>query len=152
MESLGEPRLDPDLAPPGHHVLHAYTPATEPWEDWAELDEPHRRTEACHSSFGVVLARKSDEYKRKKQEAREFLFSAVAKQVPDLEATWQGDLVRCLSMSPARLVAWLRTSRARFIVRGPCGLGDGGHASHAPTLPTKALWHLWTHCLSERAE
>lgn len=59
--------LDPDLAPPGHHVVHAYTPATEPWEDWADLDES------------------SSEYKKKKQEARDFLYSAVAKQVPDLE-------------------------------------------------------------------
>ena len=32
-------RLDPNLAPPGYHALHAYTPATEPWEDWAHLDE-----------------------------------------------------------------------------------------------------------------
>ena len=31
-------RLDSDLAPPGHHVVHAYTPATEPWEDWAPVD------------------------------------------------------------------------------------------------------------------
>ncbi|OLP93908.1 Prolycopene isomerase, chloroplastic [Symbiodinium microadriaticum] len=59
--------LDPDLAPPGHHVVHAYTPATEPWEDWADLDEG------------------SSEYKKKKQEARDFLYSAVARQVPDLE-------------------------------------------------------------------
>ena len=39
-----ESRLDPDLAPPGHHVVHAYTPATEPWEDWADLDETLRST------------------------------------------------------------------------------------------------------------
>jgi len=33
--------LDSNLAPPGYHVVHAYTPATEPWEDWAHLDECH---------------------------------------------------------------------------------------------------------------
>lgn len=59
--------LDPNLAPPGYHALHAYTPATEPWEDWAHLDE------------------KSEEYKKKKEEAKEFLYAAVSKQVPDLE-------------------------------------------------------------------
>ena len=33
------PRLiDPGLAPEGYHVLHAYTPATEPYEDWIHLD------------------------------------------------------------------------------------------------------------------
>jgi len=59
--------LDSNLAPPGYHVVHAYTPATEPWEDWAHLDE------------------KSEEYKKKKEEAKKFLYAAVGKQVPDLE-------------------------------------------------------------------
>jgi hypothetical protein len=44
--------LDPALAPPGKHVLHAYVPATEPWAPWAHLD------------------RKSDEYAAKKVHAR----------------------------------------------------------------------------------
>jgi phytoene dehydrogenase-like protein len=30
--------LDPGLAPPGKHTLHAYLPATEPYELWAGLD------------------------------------------------------------------------------------------------------------------
>jgi len=59
--------LDPELAPKGYHVLHAYTPATEPWADWAHLDE------------------KSEEYKKKKAEARDFLCAAIKKQIPDLE-------------------------------------------------------------------
>ena len=33
--------IEPDAAPPGRHCLHAYYPATEPYEPWAELD-PHR--------------------------------------------------------------------------------------------------------------
>ena len=31
-------RLDPALAPSGHHVLHGYTPANEPWELWRDLE------------------------------------------------------------------------------------------------------------------
>lgn len=58
--------LDPALAPPGYHCLHAYTPATEPWEDWKDLKEG------------------SDEYLRKKEQAKEFLLKAVEKQVPDI--------------------------------------------------------------------
>lgn len=58
--------LDTDLAPKGYHCLHAYTPATEPWEEWAHLDE------------------NSEEYKKKKEEAKDFLFKAVEKQIPDL--------------------------------------------------------------------
>ena len=30
--------LDPAMAPPGRHVLHAYTPASEPWELWRDLE------------------------------------------------------------------------------------------------------------------
>jgi len=30
--------LDPALAPPGHQVLHGYTPANEPWELWCDLE------------------------------------------------------------------------------------------------------------------
>jgi phytoene dehydrogenase-like protein len=30
--------LDPALAPAGHHVIHGYTPANEPWELWQHLE------------------------------------------------------------------------------------------------------------------
>jgi phytoene dehydrogenase-like protein len=30
--------LDATLAPAGHHVLHGYTPANEPWELWRDLE------------------------------------------------------------------------------------------------------------------
>ena len=29
--------LDPSLAPPGKHVIHAYVPATEPYDNWKGL-------------------------------------------------------------------------------------------------------------------
>lgn len=45
--------LDRSLAPKGKHVLHAYTPGTEPYQLWAGLD------------------RRSDEYKRLKTERSE---------------------------------------------------------------------------------
>lgn len=57
--------IDPSLAPTGRHVLHAYTPATEPYEDWAGMD------------------RRSDEYRRKKSEAADFLWTAVEAYIPD---------------------------------------------------------------------
>ena len=58
--------LDPALAPEGCHVIHAYTPATEPYEDWAGLE------------------RNSAEYKAKKEEAAEVLWAAIEKQIPDV--------------------------------------------------------------------
>lgn len=48
--------LDCSLAPKGKHVLHAYTPGTEPYHLWAGLD------------------RRSDEYKRLKVERSEVSF------------------------------------------------------------------------------
>lgn len=45
--------LSKDLAPPGKHVLHAYTPGTEPFSIWEGLD------------------RRSSEYKKLKAERSE---------------------------------------------------------------------------------
>lgn len=57
--------LDPDMCPPGKHIIHAYVPATEPYEDWVGLD------------------RRSPEYKQKKDDAADFLWSAVERYIPD---------------------------------------------------------------------
>mmetsp|Transcript_62918 Transcript_62918/g.153184 ORF Transcript_62918/g.153184 Transcript_62918/m.153184 type:complete len:614 (+) Transcript_62918:37-1878(+) len=57
--------IDPSLAPEGKHVLHAYVPATEPYEWWEKLD------------------RTSDEYNKKKDEAADFLWSAIEEYVPN---------------------------------------------------------------------
>jgi len=57
--------IDPTLAPEGKHVLHAYVPATEPYEWWKDMD------------------RNSDEYKQKKDEAADFLWSAIEEYVPN---------------------------------------------------------------------
>ena len=55
--------LDPSLAPAGHHVLHGYTPANEPWEIWKDLEPgtaayEQRKQERCgvfhHVFDGVV--------------------------------------------------------------------------------------------------
>ncbi|KAH7287468.1 hypothetical protein KP509_32G057300 [Ceratopteris richardii] len=51
--------LDPNLAPKGKHVLHAYTPGTEPYDLWSGLD------------------RRSKEYSRLKSERSEVLWKAV---------------------------------------------------------------------------
>jgi len=57
--------IDPTLAPEGKHVLHAYVPATEPYEWWEGMD------------------RSSKEYKQKKEEAADFLWSAIEEYVPN---------------------------------------------------------------------
>ena len=52
--------LDGSLAPAGHQVLHAYTPANEPWELWKDLElgsEAYERLkrERC-AVFGTVFS------------------------------------------------------------------------------------------------
>lgn len=51
--------VSPNLAPMGKHVLHAYTPGTEPYDLWAGLD------------------RRSAEYKKLKAERSEVMWRAV---------------------------------------------------------------------------
>jgi phytoene dehydrogenase-like protein len=58
--------LDPSLAPEGGHVVHAYTPATEPYASWEGLE------------------RTSAEYRRKKEEAATVLWEAIERQIPDV--------------------------------------------------------------------
>ncbi len=52
--------IDPGLAPAGKHCLHAYVPATEPYELWAGLD------------------RRSEEYRRLKEERSRVLWDGAA--------------------------------------------------------------------------
>ncbi|CAG9466303.1 unnamed protein product [Pedinophyceae sp. YPF-701] len=57
---------DPSLAPEGKHVLHAYTPATEPYSLWEGLE------------------RGSPEYKRLKEERSRVLWEAAERVIPDI--------------------------------------------------------------------
>ena len=57
---------DKSLAPEGHAVLHIYTPATEDYARWEGLD------------------RKSDQYKKLKEERSAFLWKVLEKIIPDI--------------------------------------------------------------------
>ena len=57
---------DPSLAPSGYGVLHIYTPATEDFARWENID------------------RKSPEYKAMKEERSQFLWSVLEKIIPDI--------------------------------------------------------------------
>jgi hypothetical protein len=75
--------IDPSLAPPGKHTLHAYLPATEPYELWAGLD------------------RRSDEYKRLKQERSKVLWDGA------LAATSPGGRASVLTRALLASCMWL---------------------------------------------
>jgi len=84
--------LDPSLAPEGCHVVHAYTPATEPYEGWEGLE------------------RNSAEYRRKKEEAAEVLWQAVERQIPDVRER----AVVTLVGSPLTHERFLRRDRGSY--------------------------------------
>ena len=57
--------LDPSMAPAGHHVLHAYTPANEPWDVWdgqkrGSQDYKTLREERCSVFWRVLEQRIPD--------------------------------------------------------------------------------------------
>ena len=57
---------DETLAPPGHAVLHIYTPATEDYARWEGLD------------------RKSNKYQQLKEERSQYLWKVLEKIIPDI--------------------------------------------------------------------
>jgi len=67
--------LDPSLAPPGHHVVHAYTPGSEPYDLWAGLD------------------RRDPAYAKLKEERAAVLWQAMERVVPDIRARTEVVLV-----------------------------------------------------------
>jgi len=67
--------LDPTLAPEGKHVVHAYTAGNEPYDLFKGLD------------------RKSDEYKKLKEERAEVLWKAVERVIPDVRSRVEVELV-----------------------------------------------------------
>ena len=58
--------LDPDLAPPGKHTLHVYTPGSEPYGLWQGMD------------------RSSAAYAEQKQSRSEAMWQALERVIPDI--------------------------------------------------------------------
>ncbi|MBW4551878.1 MAG: NAD(P)/FAD-dependent oxidoreductase [Aphanocapsa sp. GSE-SYN-MK-11-07L] len=67
--------LDPNLAPPGKHTIHVYTPATEPYQLWQGLD------------------RRSEAYAAQKEARAEVMWKALERVIPDIRSRCQVTLV-----------------------------------------------------------
>lgn len=109
--------IDPSLAPPGKHVIHAYTPATEPWEDWKDLDP------------------KGFLYRAKKAEAANYLWKAVEQYIPD---------ARRRSIKSVEQIGTPLT-HARFLRRSEGSYGPRLEAGSGQSLPNhrtpiQGLW------------
>ena len=84
--------LDPSLAPEGRAVIHAYLPATEPYEVWEGMD------------------RRSDEYKALKAERAEPLWRAIERFIPDIRERAEVTMVG----SPLTHERFLRRTRGTY--------------------------------------
>jgi phytoene dehydrogenase-like protein len=84
--------LDPTLAPPGKHCLHAYTPATEPYGLWAGVE------------------RGSDHYHRLKAERAQVLWQGLERIIPDVRDRCDVTLVG----SPLTHERFLRRHRGTY--------------------------------------
>ena len=94
--------IDETLAPKGYHVLHAYVPATEPYEDWENLD------------------RRGAEYKAKKEEAADFLWKAIEEYVPNARGRAVEGTVQI--GTPLTHERFLRRSRGSYGPRAVSGV------------------------------
>lgn len=99
-------KLDPDLAPPGHHVIHAYTAGNEPYEAW-------RRFEGCKPNDPAYLAAK--------EQAAKPIFDAIARRAPQARPT---ALVTQIA-SPLTHARFLRRHQGNYGLAIAIGNNDG---------------------------
>lgn len=105
--------IDPSMAPKGKHSLHAYLPATEPYELWQGLD------------------RRSPEYAKLKAERSEVLWAGVEKIIPDIRKRAEVTMVG----TPLTHERFLRRHRGSY---GPA-IQAGKGLFPGPTTPIPGL-------------
>ncbi|KAL7469649.1 hypothetical protein ACHAXS_009907 [Conticribra weissflogii] len=66
-------KLDSSLAPPGYHVIHAYTAGNEPYEDWEQFE---------HLMDDAVARDKDEAYQSFKNERAKPIWDAIQKRAP----------------------------------------------------------------------
>lgn len=93
--------LDPSLAPPGKHVIHAYTPGNEPFELWQGWD------------------RRSDAYAQQKETRAEVLWQALEQVIPGVRSRCEVTLIG----TPLTHARYLRRHRGSYGPAIPAGKG-----------------------------
>lgn len=103
--------LDASLCPPGKHVIHVYTPGSEPYDIWRGLDHY------------------SSEYKDLKQQRSEIMWQALERCIPDIRQRCEVTLVG----TPLTHGRFLRRHQGTY---GPAiAAGDGFFPGHRTPLP-----------------
>ena len=107
--------LDPQLAPPDHHVIHAYTAGNEPYHVWEGLK------------------RKSAAYEAMKQERSAVLWHALERVIPDIRERTRLSLLG----SPLTHERFLRRHRGTY---GAGYRADRGEVFPGPATPLPGLF------------
>lgn len=84
--------LDPGLAPPGKHLIHAYTPGNEPYQLWQGLD------------------RRSPAYAQQKHERSQAIWTALDRIIPDIRSRCEVTLIG----TPLTHERFLRRNRGTY--------------------------------------
>lgn len=95
--------IDSTCAPEGYHVLHAYTPATEPYELWEELESP-------------------EEYEALKKKRCQCLWDAVEKVIPNARE----QAIVTMEGTPLTHEKFLNIHRGTYGPETDAGAGVGG--------------------------
>lgn len=106
-------RLDPALAPPGHHAIHVYTPGNEPYDLWEDLD------------------RRDPAYAVRKEARSQVMWEALERVIPDIRDRCQLTLVG----TPLTHARFLRRYRGTY---GPA-LAAGQAMFPGPKTPVAGL-------------
>ena len=85
--------FDPSLAPPGYHIVHAYTAASEDFSEWEEFITDNEQNHSPSSSSAQTY-NKAEGYSDLKDERAEALWRAVECVIPDVRerATQKGSI------------------------------------------------------------
>jgi phytoene dehydrogenase-like protein len=79
--------FDPSLAPPGYHVVHAYTAACDaftPWEEYLEGGKEQGQVGATPNTARASRYNRNEQYQKLKEEKAEVLWKAVERVIPDV--------------------------------------------------------------------
>jgi phytoene dehydrogenase-like protein len=119
--------FDPSLAPDGYHVVHAYTAASDSFDNWLEFQNETGKVGANPNSGEAARYGRSEAYQKLKEEKAEALWKAVERVIPDVRkrAAEKGSIV--LVGTP------LTHRRYNQRYRGTYGPGPA---------PGKELWEL----------
>jgi phytoene dehydrogenase-like protein len=87
--------FDPSLAPEGYHVVHAYTAASDSFDEWAPFQEETGKVGASPNSVSSQSYNKKPGYQELKAQKAEALWKAVECVIPDVRerAKQKGSIV-----------------------------------------------------------